>query len=214
MRLKSKYFRRGILIFLGIILFKLVYTLIQNLKTDGVSIATTIDFAIPFIPLFVLFYLMWYPVLLTSLFLSIKKKELFKKTTLSFVIVAGFSFCVYVLFQTEITRAVITSADIFSRIVLFIYHQDMPINCFPSLHVSGSVLANLCTLNANKKIGLIMIPITILIILSTLFIKQHFVFDVIGGIVLAIGTYLLVFKLDYKKLKKQILNIKFIPLRV
>ena len=207
MKLKD-YHKRTLVVVLGILLYSLIYNLIQEITTRGVSINTALDIVIPFIPVFVLFYILWYPVVITPFILTLKDKTLFKKTAFSFSIIAVCSFAVYLIYQTEITRAVISSTDIFSRMVSYIYLHDMPINCFPSLHVSGSVLANLCVMNFNKKFAVFMIPITILIVLSTLFIKQHFVLDVVGGILLAFGAYLLVFEVNWDRLKEQLVAFR------
>ena len=65
------------------------------------------------------------------------------------------------------------------------YASDKPLNAFPSLHVGMSTLATLFVYRKRKKLGLAVLPVTVLIILSTVFIKQHVLLDVAGGLVLA-----------------------------
>ena len=133
-------------------MFKLLYTLIQKTVSTGVALNTTLDFAIPFIPLFVIFYLLLYPSVLIPFMLSLKRPAFFKRVSFSFIAIVSVSFAVYLLFQTQISRAAIESVDIFSSLVMFIYQNDMPLNCFPSLHVSGSMMANYCTFQLKKKL--------------------------------------------------------------
>jgi membrane-associated phospholipid phosphatase len=68
---------------------------------------------------------------------------------------------------------------------------DLAGNAFPSLHVASAVFSALCLhrllkeLVAPKAIHLINIVWCCLIVYSTLAIKQHVVWDVLGGMVLA-----------------------------
>ena len=63
---------------------------------------------------------------------------------------------------------------------------DQPQNCFPSLHVSFVVLTLLMTpiLGLSKKIKSLFIIWGVIIISSTILVKQHYIIDVLAGIVL------------------------------
>jgi membrane-associated phospholipid phosphatase len=61
----------------------------------------------------------------------------------------------------------------------------MPNNTFPSLHVALTSSITAFVYEKDTKIGMVLIPLTFLIILSTIFIKQHVVLDIIGGLMLA-----------------------------
>ena len=69
-----------------------------------------------------------------------------------------------------------------------------------------SVLSNLCIFKINKKIACILIPITILIVLSTLFIKQHNIVDIFAGLILAFLAFEFVFK---KVIRKDFKTLSF-----
>ena len=101
------------------------------------------------------------------------------------------------IFPTAIVRPEVLATNIFNRLVLFIYSIDGILNCFPSEHVTFSVLANLVLLKINKKLAYYLIPLTVLIVLATVFIGQHFVPDIFAGLVLAYVSYLV-----YKKVLK------------
>ena len=78
-------------------------------------------------------------------------------------------------------------------------------NCFPSLHCAMSTLFILFILeikNVKKIVKITITLISILIMISTLYTKQHVFIDLISGDILAITTYIVV-KIFYKE------NIKF-----
>jgi hypothetical protein len=56
---------------------------------------------------------------------------------------------------------------------------------FPSLHVGGSVYLCLFDLQTNRLRGLTYLPMVLLIYLSTLFLRYHYVVDLIAGTVVA-----------------------------
>jgi len=86
----------------------------------------------------------------------------------------------------------ITGSDFFSNLVLNLYEADNPYNCFPSIHVLNSVLIALFTFESEKVHKLtkaICVIISVSIILSTMFIKQHYFADVVAGIIFACILY-------------------------
>lgn len=70
------------------------------------------------------------------------------------------------------------------------YSWDAPYNCFPSLHVAQPFLAALTCNLVSRRIGLAAVVWASLVAVSTLFTKQHYVADVIAGIILAGAAYL------------------------
>ena len=71
-----------------------------------------------------------------------------------------------------------------------LYSSDPPYNCFPSLHVAHSFVSALAAHRVNRGLGVLATVCAALVALSTLFTKQHYVVDVIGGVVLALVAYL------------------------
>ncbi|MBD1929941.1 inositol phosphorylceramide synthase [Trichocoleus sp. FACHB-90] len=155
---------------------------------------------IPFLPFFSIPYISFIPFLLiTIIYLAFFYKK-YQSVFISFLSCQLIAYLVYTFYQTSVSRADIVSKDIFSTIVAYIYSVDKPYNCFPSLHVSLSMI---CLLYWIKTSPVIKIPMSIfvaLIILSTLFIKQHYVLDVMCGIILGILTFYI----------GQVFNFKFI----
>ena len=71
-------------------------------------------------------------------------------------------------------------------LVARIYRMDQPVCGFPSLHVSTSLLAALILLRERRVIGILSFVFFLLTAVSTLFIKQHVILDVLGGIMMAL----------------------------
>ncbi len=147
------------------------------------------DSWIPLLPIFSIFYLLYAPFLLATLVYFIFFSKSFNHAGFSFVFCLITAFLFYIFFQTHIIRPNIVETDIFSEIVALIYANDRPYNCFPSLHVSLSILSFLHWSRSFPKVKLVLGFFTILIILSTVLIKQHYTPDIIGGVILSIASF-------------------------
>lgn len=89
-----------------------------------------------------------------------------------------------------------TNDSVFTRMVQFLYRTDTPTNVLPSIHVYNSVAAfsaiHTCkNLQKHKGIRTGSFILTTLIVLSTMFLKQHSIADVATGITCAVATYVL-----------------------
>ncbi|MEH7375571.1 phosphatase PAP2 family protein, partial [Neobacillus drentensis] len=78
------------------------------------------------------------------------------------------------------------------------YANDRPFNCFPSIHVLTTFVIMLASLHIKNKhlINNACIHVVgTLIIISTLFVKQHVIFDMIGSMFLVTFLYGIAFEL-------------------
>lgn len=85
--------------------------------------------------------------------------------------------------------------NIFTDIVKWLYSTDTPTNILPSIHVFNSLaihmsLTNCEALRNKKLIKAASFTLTALIIMSTMFLKQHSVIDVCMGATLALFGFL------------------------
>jgi membrane-associated phospholipid phosphatase len=76
----------------------------------------------------------------------------------------------------------------------FLYDADPPYNCFPSLHVAHSFVSALTCYRLDRRLGYGALLFASLVAISTLFTKQHYIADVVGGIVLALVAYVLILR--------------------
>lgn len=98
----------------------------------------------------------------------------------------------FVLFpvSTEGFRpASVEVTDVHTLLLGFIYQTDGTGTCFPSLHVAISVLFGLIGMHQWKLWGHLLFLVGLLVSVSTLFTKQHYIADVTAGLLLAAATY-------------------------
>ncbi len=99
---------------------------------------------------------------------------------------------------------------IWSSIIKFI--QDIgetPTGAFPSSHVGISWIILLISAKTNQKLLIILFPLVLLICFSTVYIKAHYVIDVLGGIISALLFYFLgnkIYTFYTKKYDTNLLN--------
>lgn len=186
--LKKEIFRRIFYALLVVASF-LLYPTFNKPREIIHIIKLPIDDWIPLIPIFSIPYILYIPFLLLTLSYFIFFTKLFKGISISFVFCQFIATVVYFFYQTNVPRPSIKDTDIFSKIVLFIYSNDEPYNCFPSLHVALSIISFLYWIKIFPNLKLSMGAFVLSIILSTLFVKQHYTLDVISGVLLAITSF-------------------------
>lgn len=173
---------------LTFLIIRILYFILNNSSSQTYCLVTDMDKAIPFIKGFIIPYVIWYPFIFgTLLYFCFKDKTTYYITIISINISVMICFIIYFLFQTTVPRPQIYSNDFLSQIVKFIYLTDKPVNCFPSIHVLTSFLMVKGILKSRIKnsINIFVISfIALAIIMSTLFVKQHVVLDVMAAILL------------------------------
>lgn len=199
MKEKIKYYLKPLLISALAVIGQLtIYKLSVVFQNNPTLIGNNIDNKIPFIIYFIIPYTIWYILLfLMPIIIHKKDKKDFTRYIITYLSISLFADIIYIIYPTTIIRPEITNTpNILYSITKIIFTIDTPIrNCFPSLHCAVSTLWILFILEKNKyntKTKIITILINILIILSTLFIKQHVLIDAISGILLAIIIYYII----------------------
>lgn len=164
-----------------------------------------LDDMIPFCEWFVIPYLIWFlyiPAVFLFLFYH-SKKEFYRMCAYEFTgMTIALLVCTFYPNGLELRLSNIGRENILIDLVHFLYNNDTPTNVFPSLHVYVTISAHICLvksphmqgLNSRKHIKVISLILAILICMSTLFLKQHSVLDVLAGTALAFIMYFIVFK--------------------
>jgi membrane-associated phospholipid phosphatase len=182
---------------LSIPLLNIIYQVLNNGERGARQLITAVDHQIPFLEIFVVPYLLWYAfIFLMFVYFCIYDRAIYYRTLLSFC--AGMVVCyvIYFFFQTTVPRPELAGSGIMTSMVQYVYGADQPFNCFPSIHVLSSYIMILGIRHSKLwtiKKDIIVSTIAYSIILSTLFVKQHVVLDVVAGVLL--GS--LLFKLFY-----------------
>lgn len=171
----------------------IIYGILNNSLRGVHYLVTPVDNFIPFLKIFVIPYLLYYPFIgFTLIYLCFYYREVYYKTICSLLLGMLISYLVYFIFQTATPRPELQGNDFFTNVVRFIYGKDNPFNCFPSIHVLTSYLMIKGIMKSGEKNLLIKACIWLVglsIILSTQFIKQHVILDLISGIMLANVIY-------------------------
>ncbi|MEG0772192.1 phosphatase PAP2 family protein [Clostridium sp.] len=179
------------------------YGFLNNSSRGVYSLVTDLDKAIPFAKIFILPYLVWYPfILITLVYFCLYYKKIYYKTLSTLVIGMLVSYVVYFFFQTTVPRPELVENDILTSLVNLIYKSDNPYNCFPSIHVLTSyamIIGMKKSGSNNLKINNIISFTALIIIISTLFVKQHVILDVVFGIVFADVVYKAVDKVSLER---------------
>ncbi|MDF2650856.1 MAG: serine/threonine protein phosphatase [Paenibacillus sp.] len=179
----------------GLLLIPLVGLIYIHLnQADGVaySLVTDLDRQIPFMKSFVIPYLSWYGFLLVGfLYLAYKDRSMYYKTLFQFIMGLLLCYGVYAIYQTTVPRPELTGSDWLLRMVQWVYRSDQPFNCFPSTHVLTSYLMMKAYLRSTTIVWPYKIAVTsmsLLIIVSTLFVKQHVLLDIVGAVLVSEGV--------------------------
>jgi len=78
----------------------------------------------------------------------------------------------------------------FQHIMAFIYRSSAHSGAaFPSSHVAVSVVVNLAALQYFRKLGYWLIPLTILLTISTVYCHYHYFIDTVFGLFYGVGFY-------------------------
>ena len=94
-----------------------------------------------------------------------------------------------------------TRTNIFTELVSYLYSIDTSTNLWPSIHVYNSLGVFFAVmhnkhLSSKKSVKWGSFILSTLIILSTMFLKQHSMFDVMTAFIMAAVVYTLVYRYD------------------
>ncbi len=150
-------------------------------------LSTPLDRAIPFLVWTTWFYLPVYLGLLIICMVAFRDRVLFNR---ALVCVAGnlvVAALGHYFVRAEYPRPAMVPpfTDASSSFLAWVHSVDPPSNVFPSLHVAHtSVLAFILTRD-RPRLGAVTIVLGVVLALSTLTTKQHFLADVVAGYLMA-----------------------------
>ena len=188
-----------IITFLLIIFQSILFLLTKLVEGNPYLVGGIIDKAIPFNIWAIIPYCSWYILLLlVPYILYIKDRNNFIKYSIAYIIVVMIAVVIFVLIPTTVDRPIVTGNNPLELVTRFIFWVDTPVlNCFPSLHCAISCLWFLYISYSKYTNNLekIFIPlISVIIMISTLVIKQHVFIDLVVGDSLAILAFILLNK--------------------
>ena len=172
------------------------------------------DDFIPFWDFMVTFYILWFPMLFVIGLYLIFRDALGFKRYMTFIGISFFSMIVICLlfpnYQDMRPLNLGESRSVFSYILnRFIYGNDTPTNVLPSVHVLGCFAVSFGVIyseDLRKKKWLVILTVLlgILVSISTVFVKQHSVLDILAALPIAAICWLIVYVFMFGKTKKQL----------
>lgn len=168
----------------------------------------SLDHVIPFCEVFIIPYLLWFAYMgVTGMYFLFREKD-------SFIRMMYFGMLGMTLFLIiswiypnglALRPEVFARDNIFVDMVKWLYARDTATNVLPSIHVFNSV-GVCCAIHYSEKLSKRPLVLwaadimTVLIILSTMFVKQHSVVDVVSGLLLSYLSWELVYNQGVERL--------------
>lgn len=192
-----------------ITIYALIYLLLfQYLEQRPIYqyhvIHTVFDDYIPFCEYFIVPYLLWFPYMFGAvayfIFWNDNKREYYQLTKNLCMGMTIFLIVSFIYPNGHMLRPVTFEHDnIFVHMVQWLYASDTPTNILPSIHVFNSLaihraITSCQRLKDHRGIRMASWTLTLLIILSTMFLKQHSVVDVCLGATMAFAGYLIFYR--------------------
>ncbi len=191
---KVNKLKRIMFLLVGGALYFLTFTLVEQRKTTVTILHTRLDDLIPFCEYFIIPYFAWFLfVIVTVIYFALfnEKDEEYHNLLLSLVIGMVCFLGVSILLPNgqDLRPTIINPSNIFEAACKMLYSTDTPTNILPSLHVFNAVVCNIAWCRSekfkDKNIFLSFVNIlTVMIVLSTMFLKQHCVIDVVSALTL------------------------------
>ena len=178
---------------------------------------TPLDGVIPFCELFVFPYVLWYFYLIgIHVYTFFKDVDAFKKLMKYIIFTYSVTLVIYFLFPTcQLLRpTVFERQNILTEFMAWFYTFDTNTNVCPSLHVIGSMAVMHTAWNTRglegRKWKIAFAVTTFMISISTVFLKQHSVIDIVVALPLCMAAYRMYFvkESDQPDTKQKVKNIK------
>lgn len=176
------------------------------IRKDYYPIYCPLDDAIPFCEYFLVPYLFWFVFLVgIHIYTLLYDTESFKRLMKFIIISYSMAMLIYILFPNcqELRPVVFERDNIFTRFIEGFYQFDTNTNVCPSIHVIGSVAVMLCAWHSKhfSTVGwrITFSMVALLISVSTVFLKQHSVLDILAAIPICVIAYMM----SYQKRKEK-----------
>ena len=204
--LVKKYKHAWVLLYIFIYMPWFMY-LEKHVTTHYHVIQVELDEQIPFIEYFIVPYLLWFFFIAAAFlyFFFTDVPGFYKMAKLMFTGMTIFLIISTLFPNGQDLRPVVFERDnIFVDMVRMLYRADTCTNVFPSLHVFNSLSVCIAihesgSLRRHKAVCMASYMLGALIILATMFLKQHSVLDVLAAFFMAYVLYQFVYAAEGKK---------------
>ena len=176
---------------------------------DPTPIYSVVDDMIPFCELFAIPYFLWFAYIVAGhIFLFFTSREDFVRMCLFLYVGMTVCLIIYTVFpnyqELRVDYDALGRTNMLIDALAALQSQDTPCNVFPSIHCLNSIGMHIA-ITKSKHLGKYREVIVasscilmVLIILSTVFVKQHSIIDVYGSLAMSIPLYFLAYKTKLK----------------
>ncbi len=170
-------------------------------------IHVALDDKIPFCEFFIVPYLIWFGyVAWIVVYLFFKDKEGYCKAC-TFLMTGMTVFLLVSTFFPNVQHLrpyYMARDNVFTHMVKYLYSIDTPTNLWPSIHVYNSIAVYIAVAHNERLSSKPVVKngcfvLSTLIILATMFLKQHSAFDVMTAFIMAAVVYVVVYRMDVVK---------------
>ncbi len=195
----------------GGILYLLSFLLLENRDAEYFMVNIPMDDRIPFCEYFIVPYALWFLYMAFSFwYFLFRCKDTNEQRAAIYSMFAGMLVFVVVslIFPNgHSLRPADTGDGLFGKCVALLYMADTSTNVLPSLHVFETVAAAIGLLRQeelkkHKGFKTAVVIISVLIVLSTMFLKQHSMVDVATALMLNIVCYIIFYQQNRIKEKR------------
>lgn len=208
-----KKYKHGFVIIIYCLCYLIAFRYLETRPVRSFHVVHTVfDDMIPFCEYFIVPYLLWFPYIIAAMvyfvFFNKNKHEYYQLTFNLMLGMTLFLIVSYVYPNIQHLRPTEFARDnMFTDMVRALYKTDTPTNILPSIHVFNSLAVHMsltsCETLRNKKwIHRSSLLLTSLIVLSTMFLKQHSVIDVCLGTTLALFGYIVFYPERLQKMSQ------------
>lgn len=181
-----------------------------------------VDSKIPFLEIFVIPYLMWFAFLfLTHVYTLLYDLDLYKKLIRYIMVTYTVALAIFLIFPNAYAMPDGTSLrpTEFARdnflvdfMKYFYANVDTPTNVCPSLHVVGTLACTFTIFHSkrltNVPFRIFIVIISVAICISTVFLKQHSIIDVIVALPISFIAEIICFRPHlFKRKKRAVLGV-------
>lgn len=192
------------LIIYGIIYLTWFMYIEKTITRNYTVIHVALDDYIPFCEVFVIPYFLWFAyVSAVVLYYFFRDKDDYYRNCIFLFTGMTIFLLISTLFPNgqHLRPRIMPRDNVFTQLITYLYSTDTPTNLWPSIHVYNSLAAHFAIIRNEKLAGKKWLRRGSLvlcssIILSTMLIKQHSVFDVVTAFIMAAVMYGIVYKYD------------------
>lgn len=141
-----------------------------------------VDDMVPLIPVFIIPYVGYFFVVFGSV-VVLWETPYISRFLISYIVSYVFAGIFWYLLPNGVARPKIPDNDVFSRLTKFIYKYDDDTNGFPSAHVFSTLICSHFLAIAFPESAAFIWGGATVVALSTIFVKQHYVIDIVGGLI-------------------------------